>query len=234
MNTADSIALTERVQSIPAAQPFYTDDLMVSGIIVCGLILAMVMSDRKHFLSRLLRSFFLPRENSIENIRTTNVAYMRMGMYIVTFSSVGLMLTAYVSEGSSQTALPSSLLWLLFTISAALLHLFRTSLFAATDRIFMDQATLTAWERSYSNWVILSSIPLYFSAMVTICFDLAPSTILPLLTACIILLELCLLYKAFHIFSGKRHGILQLFLYLCALELIPLFVAGKALVLFVE
>ena len=105
MNTADSIALTERVQSIPAAQPFYTDDLMVSGIIVCGLILAMVMSDRKHFLSRLLRSFFLPRENSIENIRTTNVAYMRMGMYIVTFSSAGLMLTAYVSEGSSQQSL---------------------------------------------------------------------------------------------------------------------------------
>ena len=102
-----------------------------------------------------------------------------------------------------------------------------------TDRIFLDNATSSAWENNYTNWSVLAGIPLYLSAVIAIFFDLAPCNILTLLGVCVILLEFCLLYKAFHIFSGKKHGILQLFVYLCTLELIPLLVAGKALVLFV-
>lgn len=232
MNAVDSIALTERVQSIPAAQPFYTDDLMVSGIIVCGLILAMVMSDRKHFLSQLLKGFFLPRESAIENLRTTNVTYMRMGMYTVTFFSVGLLLAMLASEKSIDIT-DTYMMWLLGATASALFHLVRVLLFAMTDAIFLDKPTRLAWERNYANWAILSGIPLYLLTIIAVFFDLPPDTILTLLGTCIATLELCLLHKAFHIFSGKKYGFLQLFLYLCTLELIPLLIGGKTLVLLV-
>ena len=39
-----------------------------------------------------------------------------------------------------------------------------------------------------------------------------------------------LFFKAFHIFLAKKYGGLQLFVYLCTLELIPLLLVGKALV----
>lgn len=232
MSPAETIALAERVQGIPVLQPLYTDDLMVGGLIVCALILAAVMSDRKYFLSRLLKGFFLPRENAVESVRTTNVIYMRLGMHIVTFVSAGLLLTAYAS-GTSLGIAYNNFLWLFASIAVLSFHLLRRLLFIMTDRIFLDSATSSAWENNYTNWAVLSGIPLYLSAVITIFFNLAPSNILRLLGICIILLELCLLYKAFHIFSSKKHGILQLFVYLCTLELIPLLVAGKALVLFV-
>ena len=232
MSTTDTITLAERVQGIPALQPLYADDLMVSVLIVCGLILAAVLSDRKRFLSRLLKGFFLPRENAVENVRTTNVIYMRIGMYIVTFASAGLLLTAYVSDKTWDVA-RSSHLWLLVTAAAVSFHLLRRVLFVLTDRIFLDSHMSSAWEHSHTNWTVLSGIPLYLSAVIAVFSNLAPKAILPLLGVCAVLLEICLLYKAFHIFSGKKYGILQLFVYLCTLELIPLLLAAKALVLFV-
>lgn len=232
MSIPNHIVATELIQAIPASQPLYADDLMVCILIVCGLILAAVMSDRKHFLARLLKSFFLPREIIVEHVRTTNVSYMRMGMYLVAFSSVGLLLTANLSSNSLPIE-STGLIWLLATTATLLFHYLRVLLFVMTDRIFLDKATQVSWERNYSNWTLLSSIPLYFSAIIAIFSDLAPHAILWLLGACVALIEICLLYKAFCIFSGRKHGILQLFLYLCTLELIPLLVAAKVLVLFV-
>lgn len=232
MNSEDTIMLAERIQGIPASQPLYADDFMVCILIVCGIILAAVISDRKHFLARLLKGFFLPREIIVEHVRTTNVFYMRMEMSLVAFSSVGLLLTGCLS--SKPLPIESTgLIWLLATSVTLLFHHLRVLLFVMTDRIFLDKATLVSWERNYSNWALLSSIPLYFSAIVAIFSDLAPHTILWLLGICVVLIEICLLYKAFCIFSERKHGILQLFLYLCTLELIPLLVAAKVLVLFV-
>ena len=114
-----------------------------------------------------------------------------------------------------------------------LLYLLKTLLFVITDRIFLDKAIQIAWECSYGNWVILSAIPLYLLTVVAVFFDLAPLTVLWLFGICVVFLEFCLLYKALHIFLPKKYGFLQIFLYLCALELMPLLVAGKALVLFV-
>jgi len=232
MTPTDTITWTERVQGIPTLQPLYANDLMVGILIVCGLILAAVMADRKGFLPRLLKGFFLPRENAVENVRTTNVIHMRVGMYIVTFASAGLLLAIYVS-GKSIAIVNDGVLWLLATAAIALFHLLRVLFFALTDRIFLDSSTLSAWEHSYSNWAILAGLPLYILVIIAVFSNLAPSTVLWLFVACVVLIEICLLYKAFHIFSGKKYGILQLFVYLCTLELIPLLVAAKALVLFV-
>lgn len=232
MSIADTSISTDCIQGIPALQPFYADDLMVSGIIICGLILAIILSDRKRFLPRLFKGFFLPRENGFEVMNTTSIAYMRMGMYVVTGASLGLLLAAYATKQVEAThgfLLP----WLLATGCAVLFHLSRLLLFVLTDRIFFDKDTHTTWEHSYANWTILSGIPLYLLAVAVIFFNPAPSCIIGFLAACVVLLELCLVYKAFHIFSGKKYGILQIFMYLCALELIPLLMAGKALVFFI-
>ena len=205
---------------------------MIGGLIVCGVIFAIVLSDRKLFLPRLFKAFFLPRENSLESMRTTNVAYMRWGLNIVAATSFGLLLTIFAVKNSWSIE-DTRLYWLFATVFVALFHLTRVILFAITNHIFLDKSTHIAWKRSYANWAILSSIPLYPLAVVAVFFSLTPSTILWLLGGCTILLESCLVYKAFHIFSGKKYGILQLFMYLCTLELIPLLIAGKALVFFV-
>lgn len=232
MDIADTTILASWVQGITASQPLYADNFMTCVLLACGLILATIMADRKCYLSRLIKSFFLPRDHSGESVRTSNIIYMRVGMYLITFASVGLLLTAYAAEKTTST-IGNALLWATASAATTLLYLLRMTLFLVTDRIFLDPPTRQSWELSYANWIILSAIPLYLAAAATIFLDLPQWSILPILGTCVILLEICLLYRAFHIFSGKKYGILQLFAYLCTLELIPLLIAAKALVLYV-
>ena len=219
-------------QGVPVSQPYYADDFLVCGFLLCTFIMATVLSDRKHYFVRLLKAFFLPRESSMEGVRTTNISHSRVSMYVVSLSSVALLLTTAVASAPSGT-MNYGLLWLLFVASVALFYLLRLGVFALTNRIFFDSATTAAWEQAYACWTLLSCIPFYLSAVATIFFNLSSHVVLLLLTICVILLQICLLYKAFHIFSAKKYGILQIFVYLCTLELMPLLVAGKALVLFV-
>ena len=224
--------LMEHVQATPVPQPYYADNLLVCGILACTFILAIVLSDRKHYLFRLLKDFFLPRENTIEGIRTTNIVYLRIFMYSITFASTSLSLALY-AIGKSFETISHGMLWAIIGAMVLLFYLLKLLLFAATNRIFFDSITTKTWEQGYACWTILSGIPLYLLAVVAIFFNLSSQSILLLLIACFAILEMCLLYKAFHIFSAKKYGILQIFIYLCTLELMPLLVAGKALVLFV-
>ena len=230
MNTAT--VLLNTIQGIPAPRPHYADDFMVCGILVCAFILAAVLSDRKGYIIRLLKGFFLPRENSIEGVRTTNIIYFRISMYIVSFASVAFLLTIS-AVGASWAAMSCGEMWLLSCVSVVLFYMLRVGVFAATNRIFFDSVTTFAWEQAYACWTLLSSVPLYLLTVVAVFFNLSAHVVLLLLVICVALLEICLLYKAFHIFSAKKYGILQIFIYLCTLELMPLLVAGKALVLFV-
>ena len=232
MEPADTIALAEQIQALPASQPHHANDLWMCGILACAFIMATVLSDRKHYLTHLLKNFFLPREYAIEGVRTTNIVYLRLSMYLVSLASTAVLLALY-SSADASSGLSQGMLWFGIGIAVGVFYLLRRGLFAMTNRIFFDPATTKTWEQSYANWTILSSIPLFLMAVAVIFFNLTPKAILLVLAIGGGALEMCLLYKAFHIFSVKKYGILQIFIYLCTLELMPLLVAGKALVLFV-
>ena len=231
MSTTSAI-LVEQIQAIPVSPPHHADNLVTCGILLCAFMLATVFSDRKHYFFRLLKNFFLPRENAIEGIRTTNIVYQRIFMYIVGFVSTALLLTLYAWD-KPFGSMGHGMLWFTASVSIALFYLLRRGIFAITNRIFFDTTTTKAWEQSYACWTILSGVPLYLLAVAVLFLNIPAQLVLPLLATCFALLEICLLYKAFHIFSAKRYGILQIFIYLCTLELMPLLVAGKALVSFV-
>ena len=224
MEIADTLVWAERVQGIIAPKPHYADDLWMVGLLVCTFVLAAVLSDRKHYFAHLLREFFLPRERSVEGTRTTNVVYMRAGLYLVSLSSLSLLLSVCASS-VSEVAQGHATLWLWAGGGVAVFYLLKLLLFA-------DSTTAT-WEQSYAGWTILSAIPLYLLCGTSLFFNLSSHAILLLIGIVGGMLEICLFYKAFHIFSAKKHGILQIFVYLCTLELMPLLVAAKALVLFV-
>ena len=230
MNTVNVLLATTR--GIPASLPHYADDFIVCGILVCTFILAIILSDRKRYFVRLLKGFFLPRENSIEGVRTTNIIYLRISMYVVSLASIALLLTMSAVD-SSLASMNCGVIWSLLCASVILFYLLRVGIFAITNRIFFDSVTTFAWEQAYASWTLLSSVPLYLLSVIAVFFDLSSHVVLLLLVICVALLQICLLYKAFHIFSTKKYGILQIFVYLCTLELMPLLVAGKALVLFV-
>ena len=220
-----------RIQAIPVLQPHYANELWMVGILISTFILGGILSDRKRYYSHLLRDFFLPRERAVEGARTTTIVYMRMGMYLVCLSSVSLLMAISLEESSEMLGCAG--LWASIGGVVMLFYLLKLLLFAATNRIFFDSSIVAQWRYNYAAWTILSSVPLYLLCVFVLFFNVPSHLVFLLLGIGGGMLEICLLYKAFHIFSAQKYGILQIFVYLCTLELMPLLMAGKALVLFV-
>lgn len=233
MHTDTLIHCAERIQGIPAIAPLYGNDCFVCILIICFFIIAAVLSSREAVLDDTFSDFFLLREHTKEGVKTTQTLYMRLGLFLVSLVSTSLFLTAYLLRrgvfdvGHSHYAL--------LTLSGLLLgaYLLKQVLFRAVNWVFFDKSQTSAWYYSYANWVILSGALMFLVALLSVFFDLSLHAMSIFGILYIILVEIGLFYKAFHIFYAKRYGLLQLFVYLCTLELMPLLLAGKALVFYV-
>ena len=223
---------TERIQGIPGIEPLYANDCFVSVLLVCFFVIAAILSSGENILSTTIDSFFRPHEEAKEGVRTTSAQYQRIGMMGVSFLTTALFMTVLlIRRGSLPEAPESHMLPILFG-GAIVGYLLKQGLFGAVNWVFFDHSQTVAWRQSYASWMILSGVPMFVLSMMSVFFELSQRGLTILLVLYIIAMEICLFFKAFHIFYVKRYGSLLLIVYLCTLELMPLLLAGKALVLY--
>lgn len=218
-------------QSIPTIPPLYADNGFVVILLVCFFIIAAVLSDKGGYVMSIYKSYFLPHQVTEDSVATTLIQYMKLGLYVNAFLSAAICLAAYVAKAGHGgiTSLPTFGILLGIVIAA---YFTKKGLYKAMNWVFSNKTETAAWKLAYTQWSLLSGLLLYPIALATICMDFCSRTIAILLIIYLAITEICLLFKAFHIFLTKKYGSLQLFAYLCALELVPLLIAGKALVLF--
>ena len=233
MDDLHVMTLGERVQGIPEYAPLYTDDFLVGILLGAFFILSAVLSDKDGFLGEILKGFFLPREKSSkEGFNTVRGVYMRIGALVVSFLSVAILISIYLLRLVDIRMSIGGLVLLSFcTVSA--LYFVKQTLFWVINWTFFDVRRAGLWRYCYANWLMLSGVIAYPCAILMVFMDCSASIVATALLVWIILSEICLLFKAFHIFLTKKYGVLQLFIYLCTLELIPILFIGKALVRYV-
>lgn len=126
-------------------------------------------------------------------------------------------------------ALPVPLLLLLSLLVLLLGYLLKQVLFHAVNLVFFDQQHSLSWRNTYRDWLMVIGIVSYLLATVAVFLDLSHIMIAILAVIGVALAEICLFFRTFYIFCPKKHGVLQLIVYLCTLEIMPLLLAGKAL-----
>ncbi len=223
---------TERIQGIPGIEPLYANDCFVSVLLVCFFVIAAILSSGENILSTTLDGFFRPHEEAKEGVRTTSAQYQRIGMLGVSFLTTALFMTVLLLRRGGLAEIPGSHILLIMFGGAIVSYLLKQGLFGAVNWVFFDRSQSVAWRQSYAGWMILSGVPMFILSMLSVFFELSQRGLTILLVLYIITMEICLFFKAFHIFYAKKYGSLLLIVYLCALELIPLLLAGKALVLY--
>ncbi|MBR5841244.1 MAG: DUF4271 domain-containing protein [Bacteroidaceae bacterium] len=223
---------TERIQGIPSMEPLYANDGFVSVLLVCFFVIAAILSSGENIISTTIKNLFRPHEETNEGVRTTSAQYQRIGMLGISLLSTALVMTVYlIGRGHFTSAAESYFLPLLFGIFIGI-YLLKIGVFNAINWVFFDRSQMVAWRQSYANCIMLAGIPMFMLAIASVFLELSQRGLTILLLLCIITLEICLFFKAFHIFCAKKYGVLLLIVYLCTLELMPLLLAGKALVLY--
>lgn len=221
---------TTGIEGIPIMEALYTNDLFLCILLACFFLITAVLASNENVLGSILENFFKPREHT--GTKTTSAIYLRLGMYGICFISTALFLTVYfVYQGDLDTAQGNRLLPLLL-VFIVIAYLLKLALFKVVNWVFFDKAHTLSWEQSYADWTLVSGIIMYVIALLTVLLDFSAHTLIIWAITYIVLIEICLFFKAFHIFCIKKYGSLQLIVYLCTLELMPLLLAGKALVLY--
>lgn len=226
----DTIApWTERIQGIPTAEPFYANDLFVCILLGGFFILATTLASNGDILREVVKKFFLPHEST----KTTNTLRLRIGLYVIGFISASLLFTTLLIRRGAIDTTQSMPTLPLVLVAILVVYLLKLGVFKVVNWVFFDKPHNMAWQQSYIDWSILSGGIMYVTCLLAIFFNLSAHALSISLVFFTFLTETLLFFKAFHIFYIKRYGVLKLFVYLCTLELMPLLVVGKALVLFV-
>lgn len=223
---------TERIQGIPVMEPLYSNDCFVSVLLVCFFVIAAIMASGENILSTTFNGFLHPHEEGKEGVRTVSAQYQRIGLLGISFLSMALFMTAYIMRRGSLAEMSGNILLPISFGACIVIYLLKLGVFSAVNWVFFDSSQSVAWRQSYTNCMLLSGLPAFVLSALSVFLELSQTGQTILLLLYIVFVEICLFFKAFHIFYAKRYGILLLIVYLCTLELMPLLLAGKALVLY--
>ena len=118
--------------------------------------------------------------------------------------------------------------WLILSSLSVALYLgLKIVLYIIVNTFLYTRQQTNAWNKAYTDVFMFFGLGTFVIAVCGIFFEMST----PLFMTCLILLlvtiETTLMFKAFHIFFAKKYGYLQLIVYLCTLEWIPLLVMGK-------
>ena len=206
-----------------------TDDWVIGSLLFCFLILTYALADKGNYLGRMLRVFFMPGDQIQDGVRTARVIYMRLFLLLQTMMSFTLIFFSIEDELQLMPEVKIHQTMGIMVIVLLSFYWIKQLIFTIVNATLLDRQSRIVWRRSYSQIIEMSGFPAFVLAMVS-AFLQVPSGIMFIMVLTIVILsELCLLYKGFYIFYSKRYGILQLIVYFCTLEIMPLLIIGKVL-----
>jgi len=200
------------------------DNLVASMLVVGCLVAILALARSMRFVMKMCKNMFFT-----ENERTTTVpdtaAELRGQGWLVLFTSLLLAVTYYsyaLSAAKGVTFMPRH--GLLFVYIAAVIgyFLFKTAIYQFVNWVFFDGKKNEQWNKSVLFITAMEGVLLSPFVLLHIFGSLSLQITLIGVASVVILAKILTFYKCYLIFFQRFGAILQIFLYFCALEMIPL------------
>ena len=212
------------------------DNLVASMLVVGCLVAILALARSMRFVMKMCKNMFFT-----ENERTTTVpdtaAELRGQGWLVLFTSLLLAVTYYsyaLSAAKGVTFMPRH--GLLFVYIAAVIgyFLFKTAIYQFVNWVFFDGKKNEQWNKSVLFITAMEGVLLSPFVLLHVFGSLSLQITLIGVASVVILAKILTFYKCYLIFFQRLGAIMQIFLYFCALEMIPLVVLVGLLEIFNE
>ncbi len=230
-NTVQPVGKT----GIPIPYQLRMDDGITGVMLLCFFMLSYVFSSGKHFLYQQLKDFFLVRERNNLFMEEANVNFVyRLLLVLNTCLTIGLLASDFLSNSYGNTIHTHPFMWLcIYTGVALLYYAFKYLSYSFINWIFFDKIKRNIWIESFFLVFVTEGILLFILLLFVVYFELSSTYKFFFTTLILLIGKVMLVCKCAQIFFGKIHRSFYLILYLCALEVMPLFLLGRTLVLMV-
>ena len=225
----------QATQQIPYATR--RDDVAVIIIFACFLLMGTVLGSIKKFMYEMMNNFVMNRTRiSIFNTSTSPEKYQLFILILVTCVFSGLCLFDLCIRFTPELLerLPSAILIGIY-IGIMMLYLFiKWAFYHFLGWIFLDDETTSQCMEAYLTLIYYSCFYFLLQTMVQIYLHLPLWICFALFILGFLLIRVFIFFKWIKLFSVKFYGLFRLFLYFCALEIVPLILFGASVLIFNE
>ena len=220
----------------PIPYTIRTDNAMTLLLLFCAVLFVVSVGRSRRFIVRQLKEFFLlPRE---DNSFTETSGELRFQLFLVLQSSLLLsiigysMITHYVADTFVLDA-DVQLVGILFALFLSF-FLLRTLLYSVVNLVFFDARRNLQWLRALLFLQAIEGVLLFPAVLLQVYFDLSAENVLYYFVFVLFLTKIFTIYKVWAIFFRRNGLFLQIILYFCTLEVVPLLLFGGAMLEIVD
>jgi hypothetical protein len=211
----------------PLLKDTCNSDMMVSLVLFCALMTFFVLSHtHKYLYQRIHDFFFLHKPSRKFEFKTITDARIVSLLIFQTTLFLSICFFSYyvhiIPSFASGTPPPYILLSIYF--AACLVYFFiKWLLYSFLGWVFLERKITDMAIESYSSLVCFLGIILSPVILLIVFSHLSPTALITISICLIIFVKVLIFYKWIKLFSQKFFHLLLLFLYFCALEIIPCF-----------
>lgn len=213
------------------------DNFMTIILLGCFIMAVLPLGQWRHVVVRQLKDFFyFPHAGRIAPTETAGEVRYQLFMSLMTALLLAIIFFFYTTHYVADTFVldePYQLVGIFFAVFVAYFML-KALAYSVVNLVFFDGKKKQQWDKTLLFLTVVEGIVLLPVVVVQAYFDLSMKSVVYYFTFVLFLLKMLTFYKLWVIFFKKSGGFLQLFLYFCALELMPLLSVWGCLVLIVD
>lgn len=209
----------------PVPYSIARDNVITLLLLGCFVLALIAYSKSKGFILRQAKDFFRPPHNEKMTAISETSGELRFQLFLVLQSSLlmALIFFFYVQRNITDTFIIDQ--YQAIGVFAAIITVYamlKAVAYSVTGWVFFDRRSNDLWIKSFLFLLAMEGVCLFPIVMLRAYFEIAVQTTLICTAIVIGLFKLLALYKSYLIFFRNGGHSLQIFLYFCTLELMPL------------
>jgi hypothetical protein len=222
------------VSGDPIPYSVHNDNIITSLLLVCFIMAIISFANARSFILRQAKNlFYLPHEGTTEVTETSNELRFQAFLVFLTCILVSLLFYFYTLDTFGDTFILQSqyhLIAIYLGMSVAYL-LLKMLLYTIVNAVFFDGKRNGQWIKAVLFITSLEGVLLFPAVVLQAYFNLSMRNTLIYFGVALFIIKLLTFYKSYVIFFRQNVVKLQIILYFCTLEIIPLLAFAGTLVL---
>ena len=213
------------VSGDPIPYTMHGDNIITLLLLSCFMLtIVSFANSRQFFIHQLKGLFHMPRIDDVFMPETSTE--LRFQFFLVAQTSLLLAILQYAYTQNyigSTFVLPSDYhLIIVFFLLFAGYFLVKSILYSIVNLVFFDSKRNTLWLKTLLFITTIEGIALFPAVLLLVYFDMKIENVMTYLIIVLILIKILTFYKCFVIFFRRIGVYLQIFLYFCTLEIVPM------------
>ncbi len=218
----------------PVPYTMRDDDIITGLLLVCFILVVVALSNSRRFIVRQLKDFlYVPHSGVSAITETTSEVRFQFFLVLQTCLQFSIFQYFYTQNYIGSTFVLDSqyhLIAIYFSMFAGYFIL-KGLLYLIVDSVLLDGKKNLQWMKALLFITSTEGVLLLPVVLLQVYFDLEIQNVVIYFISVLILVKILTFYKCYFIFFRKADAILQIILYFCALEVVPIAALWGALVI---